>query len=230
MTKVWSTWRGLRSPYTDPTIWHSRILLFNSGWLHIETGTSWAQSGWLAKANLKRGEWNPNQSLKERRVWRHAKRKWKPSWRSWTSRMQGQSKQSLIWMGLWGGGQEVERVTSHRLKYLKRWSSKKTFWRIGRDPWRKGTAFSDTMQRSHQKIARICWRRPCWCTVGEDKYVSSVQCIIDAVESFEQRCADENSRVRRSVVFLGHNGNGKSFLINLGLQVRESLVHLPRQF
>ena len=60
----------------------------------------------------------------------------------------------------------------------------------------------------------------------EDKrHDSSFQSIIDAVESFEQQSADENSRVRRSVVFLGHNGNGKSFFINLALQVRESLVH-----
>jgi hypothetical protein len=51
---------------------------------------------------------------------------------------------------------------------------------------------------------------------------SSSQCIIDATESFEQHVADEKSRVQRSIVFLGHNGNGKSFLINLALQVRKS--------
>jgi hypothetical protein len=56
----------------------------------------------------------------------------------------------------------------------------------------------------------------------DDGLNSSSQCIIDATESFEQHVADEKSRVQRSIVFLGHNGNGKSFLINLALQVRKS--------
>lgn len=60
---------------------------------------------------------------------------------------------------------------------------------------------------------------------ADKRYASSSQCIIDAGERFEQQFADENSRVRRSVVLLGHNGNGKSFFINLAMQVRESLVH-----
>ena len=56
----------------------------------------------------------------------------------------------------------------------------------------------------------------------DEGLTSSSQCIIDAIESFEQQVADEKSRVQRSIVFLGRNGNGKSFLINLALQVRKA--------
>ena len=57
----------------------------------------------------------------------------------------------------------------------------------------------------------------------EDEGLNSLsQRIIDATESFEQQIADAKSRVHPIIVFLGHNGTGKSFLINLVLQVRKS--------
>jgi hypothetical protein len=56
----------------------------------------------------------------------------------------------------------------------------------------------------------------------DEGLTSSSQRIIDAIESFEQQIADAKSRVQPSIVFLGHNGTGKSFLINLVLQVRKS--------
>ena len=45
--------------------------------------------------------------------------------------------------------------------------------------------------------------------------------IADAVESFEQQLRDEHTSTPSSVAFLGQNGDGKSFLINLLLQVTE---------
>ena len=54
----------------------------------------------------------------------------------------------------------------------------------------------------------------------DDEDVSAPLKIIDAIESFEQQMEDEKCSVRRIIAFLGRNGCGKSFLINLALQVR----------
>jgi hypothetical protein len=43
--------------------------------------------------------------------------------------------------------------------------------------------------------------------------------IIDAIRSFREQVKDDKSSVRSCVVLLGHNGEGKSFFINVALQV-----------
>ena len=66
---------------------------------------------------------------------------------------------------------------------------------------------------------------------GEDDQnsLSAPLKIICAIESFEQQMEDEKSSVRRSIAFLGRNGCGKSFLINLALQVRSTWICLKRE-
>ena len=58
----------------------------------------------------------------------------------------------------------------------------------------------------------------------DDEDISAPLKIIGAIESFEQQMEDEKSSVRRSIAFLGRNGCGKSFLINLALQVRSTWI------
>jgi ATPase subunit of ABC transporter with duplicated ATPase domains len=60
----------------------------------------------------------------------------------------------------------------------------------------------------------------------EDKSESGLNAlaakIVDAVESLEQQLEDEQNSTPRSVALLGQNGAGKSFLINLLLQVTQA--------
>jgi len=62
-----------------------------------------------------------------------------------------------------------------------------------------------------------------------DEDISAPLKLIGAIESFEQQMEDEKSSVRRSIAFLGRNGCGKSFLINLALQVRSKWVYLLKR-
>jgi len=63
----------------------------------------------------------------------------------------------------------------------------------------------------------------------DDEDISAPLKIIGAIESFEQQMEDEKSSVRRSIAFLGRNGCGKSFLINLALQVSSKWGYLLKR-
>jgi translation initiation factor RLI1 len=53
----------------------------------------------------------------------------------------------------------------------------------------------------------------------EEETVKNQNTIINAIRSFREQVKDNKSSVRSCVVLLGHNGGGKSFFINMALQV-----------
>ena len=57
--------------------------------------------------------------------------------------------------------------------------------------------------------------------LDDEAYAPLVATVVHAVESLEQQLEDEENSTPCSVAFLGQNGAGKSFLINLVLQVTE---------
>ena len=52
-----------------------------------------------------------------------------------------------------------------------------------------------------------------------EETVKNQNTIINAIRSFREQVKDNKSSVRSCVVLLGHNGGGKSFFINMALQV-----------